>query len=171
MKTWREILHVRPDPASSIYKTDDNGDKENNDFGFVAIVADSRSIANAIVDEAGTGTVTTVSVSAGPDCGKSWHSWMAEQCDRIFAEARGSSHFAPEMQDTATTFQRSFFENLADIPAYSETDLLEQACQRGIPSECAKAFWKATHSHRIQSPSKRMDIRNLDEGDEDEETV
>lgn len=41
-----------------------------------------------------------------------------------------------------TPFQRSFFPDLAKIPPGTQLEFLERSSRRGIPRECAEAYWR-----------------------------
>jgi hypothetical protein len=76
-----------------------------------------------------------------------WASWLAEQVERIFAEARPSRRKAgddpAERPNRATSFQRAFFLQLSTLPASTEAELIDRARQVGVPAECAIAFWRS----------------------------
>ncbi len=51
-----------------------------------------------------------------------------------------------DTSDTATSltsFQRSFYSQLAQLRAATCGELADLARQRGIPRECAEAFWRS----------------------------
>jgi hypothetical protein len=172
MRTWREILGVPSDPNSHIPKTDDDSDKggnlrvlsplsplprelkEHEEPGFVTFVTasaeveppkrqEAEAVANEWLKTLGGGKARIVPFGADQERGKSWDVWDAEQRARIFAEGRATRALASKQSVKVTEFQRLFFAQLSEISADTEAELVELAQRRGIPRECAKAFWRS----------------------------
>lgn len=77
--------------------------------------------------------------------------------EHALKEARPGSSASDSQKDEReriTPFQRSFFSQLAQIGAFSRSDLIELASRRGIPRECAEAFWRSKQRLKHGSPAE-----------------
>lgn len=100
------------------------------------------------------------------ESGKSWDAWMAEQRIRIFAEAviarklvAAGSHLDPERAASCVTpFQRAFFDQLAELPAGTKSELLDLARGRGILQEAALAYWLSHKADKDGPPVEQAEL-------------
>jgi hypothetical protein len=143
----RELTQADPEPVKTIH-ADERLDP--------AIEAKATAIADEGLTILGGGRARIIPFDAERDHGKSWNQWMAGQRGRIFAEAKAarataSNHAA---RDQPTAFQRAFFAQLAELQAATAAELVELARQRGIPRECAEAFWRQTPERDQQAPTR-----------------